>query len=74
MSNEKEKFDQLSQDELKDVTGGIPYEIPALIDLSDPLASCGSGTICSGGNGDTCADGRVCTKGGTVPNPDPNPL
>ena len=70
MTDEKNKFDELKQGELKDVTGGIPYETPDLVELSSVNGTCGVGTLCSGGNGHDCTDGTTCSKGGG-PSPDP---
>ena len=72
MTDEKNKFDQLNDEQLKDVKGGIPYEPPLLVDLSNPLATCGTGTICSDGIGDDCTVGKVCTNGKTGPSNDPS--
>ena len=70
---EKKNPGQLTREDLKEVKGGIPYEQPDLIELSNPLAECGVGRICAGGSGTTCKDGSECTNGKTGPDTSINP-
>lgn len=67
MEVKNELTDLLSQEELKEVKGGIPYETPELYDISILNETCGTGRICSGGSGTSCDDGQVCSKGSTGP-------
>jgi len=69
MSDEKKNFDQLSLDELGDVKGGIPYEKPELLELSEGVTSCSTGVHCDSGfnGGERCATGLVCSTGSHGP-------
>jgi hypothetical protein len=63
MTDEKNNFDQLGKDELKDVRGGIPYEPPVIVELSADGRTCGVGIICKKGTGTDCRDGQYCSVG-----------
>jgi len=76
MSEKKKEMSQmnlesLSGDELREVKGGIPYEKPDLIDLSDPDVQCKIGVVCTSGDGiglnSKCDIGNACSIGSWVP-------
>lgn len=63
MAMEKKNGQQLTNGELKEVKGGIPYEMPILINLAEAMGSCRTGTHCDNGSADSCSSGRYCGTG-----------
>jgi hypothetical protein len=62
-------FEQLSREELDEVTGGIPYEKPGLILFAAGKSSCIDGGYCKTGYVGTksCNVGYSCGTGEPVP-------
>jgi len=74
----KEKMNDLKQlprEELKDVKGGIPYQMPELLELDGSTSSCTVGRHCDNGYNNTgnCSTGLTCSSGFHGSEPDPNP-
>lgn len=63
MSKEKKGFDSLNRDDLKDVTGGVPYERPQIIDLIEAIYTCNNGISCATGTDTNCGVGFTCRAG-----------
>ncbi len=63
MTEKEKKSSRLEKNELKEVKGGIPYMTPVLIDLSDGMGSCRTGTHCETGGDGSCGSGRYCATG-----------
>ncbi len=63
MKDEERNPDQLNTEELKEVKGGIPYEMPNLVELAGGGFTCDVGTHCDSGGDNYCSFGRTCSKG-----------
>lgn len=67
MQDNKQDFDQLNHEELKDAKGGIPYEKPNLVELDGDVLTCKTGSHCESGGNDYCGTGRICDTGSHGP-------
>jgi hypothetical protein len=63
MADNKHKLEQLSQYDLRELKGGIPYEKPLLLEMTASATRCAVGTHCDGGSNGDCVSGRVCSTG-----------